>query len=172
MRRRNWLTAHAFGAPVPRGTPLANETAGANGRLGRSLRRVRPVVRRSDGQSESESTMFRRQLKQGADAMAATLDESERIAGDLKRYAPDMESLVARLQSLPANARDEVERRMTQMRQSMDDAREAAMERAQQAIETTESYVRREPWKAMVAVAIVGTLLGVVLARSATSDER
>ena len=115
--------------------------------------------------------ILRRQARDTADDLATLAeDESERIANDLRRYAPDMDSLLARMQALPRGARDELERRMSQMRQGLDDAREAAVERAQFALDTTESYVRREPWIALAIVAAAGLILGAVLARSTTTS--
>jgi ElaB/YqjD/DUF883 family membrane-anchored ribosome-binding protein len=114
--------------------------------------------------------ILRRHPRDAADEVATVaMEETERIASDLSRYAPDVDSLLARMQSLPRGARDELERRMDAMRRGLDEAREAAVERAQFALDTTESYVRREPWTALAIVAAAGLVLGAVLARGMTS---
>jgi ElaB/YqjD/DUF883 family membrane-anchored ribosome-binding protein len=96
-------------------------------------------------------------------------NDSERFFSDLKRFVSDTESLLRDARTLSGEgavaARAEFERRLAQARDGFDTYRNAAMDRAHVAMDRTETYVRDEPWKAIGIAALVGAVVGVMLAR-------
>jgi ElaB/YqjD/DUF883 family membrane-anchored ribosome-binding protein len=100
---------------------------------------------------------------------AGQQNDSERFFSDLKRFVTDTESLLRDARTLSGEgavaARAEFERRLVQARQGFDTYRAAARDRANVAMDRTETYVRDEPWKAIGIAALVGAVIGVMLAR-------
>ena len=95
--------------------------------------------------------------------------DSERFLEDLKMFVNDTESLLRQAKTLSGDAalaaREEFERRLTQARRGYEQARSVAMDQGQQYLDRTETYVRNEPWKAIGVAALVGAIIGVLLAR-------
>jgi ElaB/YqjD/DUF883 family membrane-anchored ribosome-binding protein len=101
--------------------------------------------------------------------LASPRSDSERFFEDLKHFVTDTEQLLTQARTLTGEgalaARGEFERRLAQARVGFDAAREQAMDRYHDWRDRTESYVRRDPWKAVGIAAGVGFLLGMLSGR-------
>jgi ElaB/YqjD/DUF883 family membrane-anchored ribosome-binding protein len=99
----------------------------------------------------------------------APTSDSERFLEDLKLFVSDTDALLKQAKTLSGEAalaaREEFERRLSQARRGYEQARSMAGDQAQQYLDRTETYVRNEPWKAIGVAALVGAIVGVLLAR-------
>ena len=95
---------------------------------------------------------------------------------DLDRLRDDFRSFVADCQTLLRNAgtlsgegatlaRAELSKRMSDAQVRLDDMRRTANDRAMQVRESTEDYVRREPFKALGIAAAAGALVALLMSR-------
>lgn len=95
--------------------------------------------------------------------------DSERFLEDLKLFVNDTETLLRQAKTLSGEAalaaREEFERRLMQARQGYEQARSIAIDQGHHYLDRTETYVRNEPWKAIGVAALVGAIVGVLLAR-------
>jgi ElaB/YqjD/DUF883 family membrane-anchored ribosome-binding protein len=99
----------------------------------------------------------------------AAMSDSERFLADLKTFVNDTEGLLRQAKTLSGEAalaaREEFERRLEQARRGYDQARAAASTHAHDYRERAETYVRDEPMKAIGIAALIGAVLGVLIAR-------
>jgi len=93
---------------------------------------------------------------------------TNKLSRDFRTLVLGAEALLRKAQTLSgdgaAAARTEVERKMSDARATLEELRDATAERTGQALDSTASFIRREPWKA-VGIAIAA---GVVIAMLAT----
>ena len=122
------------------------------------------MQRQNDGAAGAAADDAGRGLTSGS-----PVSDSERFLEELKVFVNDTEALLGRAKSLSGDAalaaREEFERRLAQARRGYDQARTLAGDHAQQYLDRTEIYVRNEPWKAIGIAALVGAIVGVLLAR-------
>ena len=106
---------------------------------------------------------------EGSGLLTAPTSDSERFLADLKVFVSDAEVLLGQARTLSGAgalaAREEFERRLAQARRGYEAARTVAVDRAQDYMDRTETYVRNEPWKAIGVAALAGAFVGVLLAR-------
>jgi len=99
----------------------------------------------------------------------ATSPELERLARDFRAFMNDCEALFKNAQTLgsegAAVARAEFGRRIADARVKLDDLRSTAGDRAVQARNVTEDYVRREPLKTMLAAVAAGAIIALLVNR-------
>jgi ElaB/YqjD/DUF883 family membrane-anchored ribosome-binding protein len=109
-----------------------------------------------------------------AGLLPAPRSDSERFFEDLKLFVTDTEQLLRQARTLGGEgalaAREEFERRLAQARDGFDSARTVAMDRMYDWRDRTETYVRRDPWKAVGIAAGVGFLLGLLSGRGGEDD--
>jgi ElaB/YqjD/DUF883 family membrane-anchored ribosome-binding protein len=104
-------------------------------------------------------------------------DDASRSAGKLKGVATeevrnlisDVEDLVARLADLNdadvATMRSKVMATVDAAKETLADSAETLRRQAQRAMSGADEYVRESPWAAVGVAALVGALVGVLVAR-------
>ena len=94
---------------------------------------------------------------------------NERFLADLRQFGADLERLLGQAKSLTGDgaavARDQLGRAVTRAHRSLGAARDSAADRAYDARDRAERYVRDEPWKALAIAAAAGLLAAVLLRR-------
>ena len=100
---------------------------------------------------------------------AAGPDLKGAAADELRNLIADVEELVARIADLKEN---DVVRVRTRVMNAVDAAKESLAERAdtlkrqaQKAVSGTDDYVRDNPWAAVGLAALVGAVVGILVAR-------
>jgi len=90
-------------------------------------------------------------------------------ADELRNLIADVEELVARIADLKEN---DVVRLRTRVMKAVDTAKESLADRtdtlkrqAQKAVSGTDDYVRDNPWTAVGLAALVGAVVGILVAR-------
>lgn len=102
--------------------------------------------------------------------LASDLAQSkDRLASDFKSLVNDAEELLRTAGSYSgegfAQARAKFEQRLSDLKGTMADAQSAAFDKYKQAAETTDRYVRDNPWQAIGVAAAVGILIGFLTTR-------
>jgi len=119
-------------------------------------------------QNQNQNDMAYSDSTAGMNSGMPTSD-SERFLADLKIFVNDTDALLKQAKTLSGEAalaaREEFERRLAQARQGYEQARSLASDHAHHYLDRTEGYVRNEPWKAIGIAALVGAIVGVLLAR-------
>jgi ElaB/YqjD/DUF883 family membrane-anchored ribosome-binding protein len=104
-------------------------------------------------------------------------DDAGDAAGKLKNVATeeirnliaDVEDLVARLADLNdadvATMRSKVMATVEAAKETLTDSAETLRRRAQRAVSGADDYVRESPWVAVGAAALIGALVGILVAR-------
>jgi ElaB/YqjD/DUF883 family membrane-anchored ribosome-binding protein len=110
----------------------------------------------------------------GQGATAATPAAEDSLSGvtlEFHNFLADMEDLIKATTSLTgedlARARAKLGERVAAARQSVEAMGGAIAHRARNTATVTDAYVHEQPWKAVGIGALVGLLLGFVLARRA-----
>jgi len=116
------------------------------------------------------TTDIRNAVRVAAQAAGAELaPHADKIAGDLNVLVSDADGLLKQVQSLSGDAataaRIQLERKMREVRASLDGIHAAATTQSQRAIGTAGDYVRRQPLWALGMAAAVGLVAGIVIAR-------
>jgi len=111
-------------------------------------------------------------LEPGGNGQAAALAAARSgVSQEFHNVLADIEDLIKATTSLTgdelARVRAKLNARIAVARQSLEEMGGAIAQQARQAATVTNDYVHAEPWKAIGAGAVVGFLLGVVLARRA-----
>jgi ElaB/YqjD/DUF883 family membrane-anchored ribosome-binding protein len=104
-------------------------------------------------------------------------DDAASAAGNIKNVATeeiknliaDVEDLVARLADLNdadvASLRSKVVSTVAAAKETLADSAETLRRQAQRAVSGADDYVRESPWVAVGAAALIGALVGILVAR-------
>lgn len=88
---------------------------------------------------------------------------------EIKNLIADVEDLVARLADLNdadvASMRTKVMATVEAAKETLADSAETLRRRAQRAVSGADDYVRESPWAAVGVAALVGALVGILVAR-------
>ena len=99
----------------------------------------------------------------------STTPDTDRILDDLRRVVDDAEALMRGTSGLvgerAAEARERAAESVRAARERQSGHEEELHDRARDAAQGTEDYVRRNPWQAVGIAAGVGLLLGVLINR-------
>ncbi|MFO0509480.1 MAG: YqjD family protein [Gammaproteobacteria bacterium] len=99
----------------------------------------------------------------------STTPDTDRILDDLRRVVDDAEALMRGTSGLvgerAAEARERAAESVRAARERLSGLEEELLDRARDAAQGTEDYVRRNPWQAVGIAAGVGLLLGVLINR-------
>ena len=102
----------------------------------------------------------------GRTSMAA---ESDQLVGNLKQVATEAENLLRDIANQSAgrfaSARSQIEDRLSDAKNKLDQARNVVTERTKQAGEVTQQYVVDHPWKSLGIVAAAGLIIGLLVRR-------
>lgn len=94
--------------------------------------------------------------------------KKERLVKDIKGIVSDADDLLKAVSSSTAEefatTRTKIEARLGDAVSRLDDARIAATEKARDAADATQEYVRENPWKILGVVA-AGLVIGLLLSR-------
>jgi ElaB/YqjD/DUF883 family membrane-anchored ribosome-binding protein len=90
-------------------------------------------------------------------------------AAEIRNLIADVEDLIARLADLNdsdvASLRSKVLETVESAKESLGEGAEALRRRAQQAVTGADGYVRESPWVAVGVAALVGAVVGILVAR-------
>lgn len=91
------------------------------------------------------------------------------ISREFHDFVADIEDLIKQTTSLTgddlARAKDKLSARVSAAKDSVEALGDDVVDRARKAATDTNTYVHEQPWKAIGAGAVIGLLLGAVLAR-------
>ena len=97
------------------------------------------------------------------------LDMKAAAAEEVRRLIADVEELVARIADLKENdvvrVRGKVMNALGAAKQSLSERADALKRQAQWAASGTDDYVRENPWAAVGLAALVGAVVGILVAR-------
>jgi ElaB/YqjD/DUF883 family membrane-anchored ribosome-binding protein len=103
------------------------------------------------------------------DALDAAGHIKNVAADEIKNLIADVEDLIARLADLNdadvATMRSKVMATVESAKETLADGAEALRRRAQQAVGGADDYVRESPWAAVGLAALVGAVVGILVAR-------
>jgi ElaB/YqjD/DUF883 family membrane-anchored ribosome-binding protein len=92
-----------------------------------------------------------------------------RLASDFKNLMSDAEELLRTTRNYTGEgftqARAQFENRLDELRGTMTDAQSYALDKYKEAAESTDRYVRDNPWQAIGVAAAVGILVGFLSTR-------
>ena len=96
-------------------------------------------------------------------------DARRELVTECRRLITDAEGLFERAKSLSGEAyvlaRDELDRKLVELRRRYDTLADDAVLTAERARVSADRYVRENPWQATAIAAATGALVGIVLAR-------
>lgn len=96
-------------------------------------------------------------------------DARRELMAECKQLLADTDALLERVKSVSGDAyalaRDELDRKVATLRHRYDELADQASVRTQAARETTDRYVRENPWQSIAIAAAAGAILGVALTR-------
>jgi ElaB/YqjD/DUF883 family membrane-anchored ribosome-binding protein len=96
-----------------------------------------------------------------------TRHAAEDVAGELRALLAELETTLADgTQADAVTLRADMRKRLDAARARLDETRAAVRDRASDALEQTQEYVRENPWQSLAIVGGVALILGAVLARS------
>lgn len=87
---------------------------------------------------------------------------TEKLIGDVKVLATDVEEL---LKATAAQSGEKVAEARVRAQAAIARARSVAIEQGKQAAQTTDQYVRENPWAAIGISAGIGVLIGLLIGR-------
>lgn len=87
---------------------------------------------------------------------------TEKLVGDVKVLANDVEEL---LKATAAQSGEKIAEARTRAQAAIARARTVAVEQGKQAAQTTDRYVRENPWAAIGVSAAIGLLVGLLIGR-------
>lgn len=87
--------------------------------------------------------------------------KKEKLVEDLKGVVGDADDLTTAAEL--AAARTTIEGKLGEAKSRLDDARIAITEKARGAADTTQEYVRENPWKVLGVATAVGIIIGFLL---------
>lgn len=95
--------------------------------------------------------------------------DTDRILGDLRRVVEDAESLLRETSGLVGDRAAEVRERAAESvraaRDRLSGLEQELVDRAKDAADDADRYVRRNPWQSVGIAAGVGLVIGVLLSR-------
>ncbi len=98
---------------------------------------------------------------------------ARKLSRDFRTLVIGAETLLRKAQSLSGEgavaARSELERKMAEARARLEDLRHATAERTGQAVDSTASFIHRDPWTAVGIAIAAGVLLAMVATRRSPS---
>jgi ElaB/YqjD/DUF883 family membrane-anchored ribosome-binding protein len=93
----------------------------------------------------------------------------DRLREDFRTFVSDCQTLLKNASSLSGEgasiARAELSKRMADAQVRLGEMRQSANDRAMRVRESTEDYVRREPFKALGIAAAAGAVVALILSR-------
>ncbi len=96
-------------------------------------------------------------------------DARRELVSECKRLLADTEALLDRAKTVSSDAyalaREELDRKIAVLRSRYDDLADEASIRTQRARDTTDRYVRENPWQSIAIAAAAGAILGVAFTR-------
>lgn len=96
-------------------------------------------------------------------------DARHELVVECRKLMDDTNALLERAKSVSggayALARDELDRKIATLRVRYDELADSAMVRTQHARESTDRYVRENPWQSIAIAAAAGAIIGVALSR-------
>jgi ElaB protein len=96
-------------------------------------------------------------------------NQNNPIARDIQNVVSDAQDLLKTVQSEGENrlseVRSKVQSQLEQARQTLTELQTTVQAGAKQAMDTTDAYVRTNPWRAVGISAGVGALIGFLIAR-------
>ena len=87
---------------------------------------------------------------------------TEKLIGDVKVLANDVEEL---LKATAAQSGEKIAEARVRAQAAIARARTVAVEQSKQAAQTTDEYVRENPWAAIGVSAAIGLLVGLLIGR-------
>jgi ElaB/YqjD/DUF883 family membrane-anchored ribosome-binding protein len=100
---------------------------------------------------------------------STTNTQSNPIARDIQNVVSDAQDLLKTVQtegeSRLADVRSKVQTQLEAARQTLGELQTTVQAGAKQAMDTTDAYVRTNPWRAVGVSAAVGALVGFLIAR-------
>jgi ElaB/YqjD/DUF883 family membrane-anchored ribosome-binding protein len=94
---------------------------------------------------------------------------TDKLVADLKVVVADAEELLRATASQAGEkvsvARERIQASLATAKGKLNEAEQAAMEKAKQAAKATDQYVHDNPWKAVGIAAGVGLVLGLLIGR-------
>lgn len=98
-----------------------------------------------------------------------TANQREKLMDDLRTVVADAEAMLKltadEVGDSAVGMRDRLQQRLADARSSISDLQASAMDRARQATEATDDYAHEHPYQSMAVGAILGILVGALLAR-------
>ena len=98
-----------------------------------------------------------------------TSTQTDPIARDIQNVVSDAQDLLKTVQSEGesrlADVKSRVQTQLAAARQTLGELQETVQTGAKQAIDTTDNYVRSNPWRAVGISAAAGALIGFLIAR-------
>jgi len=99
-------------------------------------------------------------------AKSATVEEMQSDVNDAISGAEDMLAQAATSTGeKAAELRARALQQLKALRERLDDARHAALERSKLAARATDEYVHEHPWRSILAAASVGVVVGLLISR-------
>ncbi len=102
-------------------------------------------------------------------ARAELRPNANKLSRDFRALVIGAEALLRKAQTLSGDsavaARTELERKMADARASLEDLRQATAHRAEQAVDSTASFIRRDPWTAVAIAIAAGVLIAMLATR-------
>jgi ElaB/YqjD/DUF883 family membrane-anchored ribosome-binding protein len=100
---------------------------------------------------------------------STTTTQNNPIARDIQNVVSDAQDLLKTVQtegeSRLADVRSKVQTQLEAARQTLGELQTTVQAGAKQAMDTTDAYVRTNPWRAVGISAAVGALVGFLIAR-------
>jgi ElaB/YqjD/DUF883 family membrane-anchored ribosome-binding protein len=100
---------------------------------------------------------------------STTNTQNNPIARDIQNVVSDAQDLLKTVQtegeSRLADVRSKVQTQLEAARQTLGELQTTVQAGAKQAMDTTDAYVRTNPWRAVGVSAAVGALVGFLIAR-------
>lgn len=94
---------------------------------------------------------------------------ARKLSRDFRTLVTGAEALLRKAQTLSGDsavaARSELERKMADARATLEDLRHSTAERTGQAIDSTASFIRRDPWTAVGIAIAAGVLIAMMATR-------
>lgn len=94
---------------------------------------------------------------------------ARKLSRDFRTLVIGAEALLRKAQTLSGDSavavRTELERKMADARATLEDLRHATVERSGQAVDSTASFIRREPWTAVGIAIAAGVLIAMLATR-------
>jgi ElaB/YqjD/DUF883 family membrane-anchored ribosome-binding protein len=99
----------------------------------------------------------------------STNTQNNPIARDIQNVVSDAQDLLKTVQTEGegrlADVRSKMQTQLESARQTLGELQQTVQQGAKQAMDTTDAYVRTNPWQAVGISAAVGALVGLLIAR-------